>query len=122
MIHQRNLPGYPAPQIIAEAIAAFQTNNLNRTDLGLDSLEQQDIPAIMMIGTTPHFYLIPITSALNQAVTCATFPPIPTTVPRFIPPLTHPDAGFGPLVNRRVLFQYLETFKEIVARWYFVTA
>lgn len=75
-----------------------------------------------MVGTTPHFYLIPITSALNQAVACAAYPPVSTTVLRFIPPLPYPDAGFGPLMNHRVLFQCFEAFKAVVVSWYFFMA
>lgn len=67
-----------------------------------------------MVGTTPYFYLIPITSVLAEAVAGAVFPLVPTIVHRFIPPLQYPDDGFRPLANRDVLFRYFEAFKVIV--------
>lgn len=46
----------PEPQIIAEAIAAFQHNNRERVDLGLPQLDTMTIPCITMVGTRPSFY------------------------------------------------------------------
>jgi hypothetical protein len=43
----------PEPQLIAEAIAAFQENNRVRDSDDLDPLDRMDIPCITMVGTLP---------------------------------------------------------------------
>lgn len=49
----------PNPQLIAEAITAFQSNNLKRVnDLFVDPLQIMVIPGITMTGTFPKFYKI----------------------------------------------------------------
>ena len=56
------------PQIIAEAIAAYQYNNEKRQTRGLPTLDAMTIPCITMVGTRPTFYLVPVTKALSIAV------------------------------------------------------
>ena len=58
----------PEAQLIAEAIAAFQYNNLSCDQTGLDTVESMTIPVITMIGTHPIFYKIPVTQALSDTV------------------------------------------------------
>ena len=70
----------PKAQVIAEAIAAFQYNNLSRDQAGLDTVESMTIPAMIMIGTRPIFYKIPVTRALSDAVARAQYPAFQTTV------------------------------------------
>jgi len=70
----------PEPQVIAEAIAAFQYNNLARHRLGLQPLETMTIPAITMIGTRPMFYKIPVTQQLSDAVISGQYPVNQTVV------------------------------------------
>ncbi|KAG6806885.1 hypothetical protein H0H92_009693, partial [Tricholoma furcatifolium] len=59
---------HPEAQVIAEAIAAFQYNNSRRAAFRLTELNEMVIPAITVIGSTPNFYLIPVTTALSNAV------------------------------------------------------
>jgi len=56
------------PQVIAQAIAAFQSNNRIRKLHGLAVLPTTVIPCITMLGTHPAFYLVPVTEALSTAV------------------------------------------------------
>ncbi|KAF9517288.1 hypothetical protein BS47DRAFT_1375764 [Hydnum rufescens UP504] len=70
----------PEPQLIAEAIAAFQANNLARTKAHLSELDRMTIPCLTMVGTRPTFYKIPITKALSDAVTDDTSPQKTTRV------------------------------------------
>ncbi|KAL4251882.1 V-type proton ATPase subunit B [Abortiporus biennis] len=56
--------------VVAAAIAAFQYNNLLRQNFshGLPVLDKMVIPAIYMYGTRPHFFEIPVTKELCDAV------------------------------------------------------
>ncbi len=64
----------PEPQVVAEAIAAFQQNNRKRTSVGLVELDTMVIPCITMIGTRPIFYKVPVTKALSDAVVTGRYP------------------------------------------------
>jgi hypothetical protein len=74
----------PEPQVIAEAIAAFQTNNRNRTQLGLPRLESMSIPCITLVGTRPIFYIVPVTKSLNTAVENGQWPENVTEVKKCV--------------------------------------
>jgi hypothetical protein len=106
----------PEPQVIAEAIAAFQRNNFTRErELHLPILDQMVIPAITMYGTFPTFYKISVSAALNNAVKTGVFPVAATIVYRHIPRLPRRNSdGMKNLANRSVLLRYLEAFKQFV--------
>ncbi|KAG1820648.1 hypothetical protein EV424DRAFT_1322930, partial [Suillus variegatus] len=72
----------PEPQVIAEAISAFQHNNLIRQFMGLPALVQMTLPCITMVGTHPAFYLVPVTNMLSNAVLNGTYPLSRTRVRR----------------------------------------
>jgi hypothetical protein len=74
----------PEPQVIAEAIAAFQCNNRFRARLGESELDLMTIPCIAMIGTRPTFYLVPVTRELSDAVATAQYPHTPTVVKKCV--------------------------------------
>ncbi|KAJ8592224.1 hypothetical protein M405DRAFT_733629, partial [Rhizopogon salebrosus TDB-379] len=57
----------PVSQLVAEALAAHQSNNKMGKVHGLDSIDTI-FPCFTMVGTRPTFYLIPITRALMDAV------------------------------------------------------
>jgi hypothetical protein len=59
------------PQLVAEAIAAFHQNNVNRRLSGLPKLARKLMPAIVMIGNAAVFYLIPVTDTLVDAISTA---------------------------------------------------
>ncbi|KAG2367865.1 hypothetical protein BDR07DRAFT_1605858 [Suillus spraguei] len=71
---------YPEPQVIAEAIAAYQYNNEKRLLRSLPPLDAMTIPCITMVGTRPIFYLVPVTEALSNAVATGQYPEAKTTV------------------------------------------
>jgi hypothetical protein len=107
----------PEMQLIAEAIAAFQYNNLRLSRIGLPVLHQKTIPGITMIGTTPTFYKIGVTIALIQAVETAAYPSEATIVHKLVPPVPQPDLlvhGMRPLENRAFLFGSFEAFKQFL--------
>jgi hypothetical protein len=98
----------------------FYQNNLERKHKGLhwQVLQSKYIPAIMMMGTAPIFYRIPVTTALLQALTTASYPEEETTVLKFIPPVSDQQRyrtdGMRPLDNRRIILQCLEAFKAVI--------
>jgi hypothetical protein len=105
-------------QLIAEAIATFQSNNLKRRYTGQPVVEEALIPGIIMIGTSPVFYKIPVTQELSNAVVSGIYPPNPTIVYFHLPPLPRPlrrmSEGMKPLDNRRSVLQCYEAFKRFV--------
>ncbi|KAH9036540.1 hypothetical protein EDB85DRAFT_1862127 [Lactarius pseudohatsudake] len=95
------------PQLIAEAIAAFDFNN-----------RLQIMPGIIQTGTMPTFYKIPVTTDLVDNVCFGTYPSEPTIVSVHIPDLPSPfhryEKGMEPLDNRQAVLCYYEAFKHIV--------
>jgi hypothetical protein len=106
------------PQLIAEAIAAFQTNNLSLRAIGLPPIQQKIIPGIIMIGSTPTFYKIPVTQDLVEAIETAQFPRDLTMVYSLVPPVNNilrlRQDGMKPLNNRAVILGCFEAFKQFV--------
>ena len=109
----------PEPQLIAEAIATFQTNNTRRTRvLGQDPIDRKVIPGITLKGTSPIFYKIPVTTKLAQSVALGLYPATPTIVHAHLlevaRPARRPSEGMRPLDNRASLLACYEAFKKYV--------
>ncbi|KAF8800118.1 hypothetical protein BYT27DRAFT_7149116 [Phlegmacium glaucopus] len=106
----------PEPQLIAEVIAAFARNNMQREHyLHLQPRNTIMFPSLVMVGTTPTFYKIPVTAALSQAVQNGTYPEIKTQVLRYIPTLPCRNSeGMRPLPNRLEILRCLEAFKKFL--------
>ncbi|KAF8486880.1 hypothetical protein DFH94DRAFT_5043 [Russula ochroleuca] len=77
------------PQVVADAIAAFQFNNRKRESWGLVPLKSMTIPCITMSGTRPTFYLVPVSQALSTAVATGQNPPTETNVSKCVTALKH---------------------------------
>jgi len=105
-------------QLIAEAIAAFSYNNAVRKREGQPTLEAQVVPGIVLVGTTPTFYKIPVTADLARHVAYGTYPPETTTVSAHVPELPRPQRrsseGMKPLDNRQAILRCYEAFKGVV--------
>ncbi|PPQ74454.1 hypothetical protein CVT26_001115 [Gymnopilus dilepis] len=56
------------PHLVASAIAAFRRTNIVRKELGLPRLEERTFAGVIMEGTQPTFYKIPVTRKLVKAV------------------------------------------------------
>lgn len=86
--NDRHLMGHhPEAQVIAEAIAAYQENvkiykRLGKTEIPTNQL----IPAIVMLGTCPTFYLINVTQELAQYVKNGEEPINETIVKKYMIP------------------------------------
>ncbi|KAK0222059.1 hypothetical protein IW262DRAFT_1377971 [Armillaria fumosa] len=109
----------PEPQLIAEAIAAFQANNDKRTRvLGQDPLAHKIMPGITMTGTSPVFYKIPVTAELADSVSMGQYPPTRTVVHAHLPAVPRPgrrlSEGMRPLDNRATILTCYEAFKQFV--------
>lgn len=111
--------GEPEPQLIAEAIAAVQSNNRMRyLLLGLDPLDVEVMAGITMTGTYPTFFKIPVTLELIEAIRRGDYPDTPTVVDIHSPEVPRPDhrlsEGMRPLDNRRSILACFEAFKQFV--------
>ncbi|KAH7906580.1 hypothetical protein BJ138DRAFT_617911 [Hygrophoropsis aurantiaca] len=108
----------PYPQVVATAIAAFQTNNSRRIASGLDPLENEIIPAVIMIGSSPTFLKVPVTAELSRCVQSGLYPTTPTVIFAHEPEIPRPAQrraeGMRPLDNRYIIFQCYEAFKQFV--------
>ena len=104
----------PEPQIIAEAIAAFQHNNQKRVEFNLPQLDMMTIPCITMVGTRPFFYQVPVTRQLSDCVATGQFPSQPTVVRRCGPPARRRAfEGVEVPDYRRVALQYYDAFRGV---------
>ncbi|KAJ3522787.1 hypothetical protein NMY22_g11737 [Coprinellus aureogranulatus] len=102
-------------QLVAKAISAFMMNNFNRQSADLPVLESKVIPGIVMAGTLPTFFKIPITQELEMHVRHGTYPPTPTVVTYCHPPLGRRNSDrMKPLENRRPILSCFEAFKSVV--------
>lgn len=73
-------PSDPEPQVIAEAIAAYQYNNQRPIRMGPPTLNTMTVPFITMVGTRPTFYLVPVTRELSDAVITGQWPEFETKI------------------------------------------
>jgi hypothetical protein len=96
---------------VAEAIAAFAMNNLNRKR-NAALLSPLLIPCLNMVETTPAFHNIAVTAALSAVVQADTYPEIETRVLRYITALPCRNRGNAPLPNRHEIVRCLQTFKK----------
>jgi hypothetical protein len=104
-------PADPEPQVIAEAIATFQYNNRKRKELGLPTLDTMIIPCIIMVGTRPFFYKVPVTEKLSDCVSSGQYPSQPTVVTRCSPrPRRRASEGMEKPDYRRNALQYYDAF------------
>ncbi|KAH9170256.1 hypothetical protein EDB89DRAFT_2190999 [Lactarius sanguifluus] len=105
------------PQLIAEAIAAFDFNNRLQVYLRREAAIESKA-CIIQTGTMPTFYKIPVTTDLLDNVWFGTYPSKPTIVSVHIPDLPSPfhryEKGMEPLDNRQAVLCCYEAFKHIV--------
>ena len=106
-------------QLVAGAIAAFQESNYRRTHvLGQNPIVHKVIPGITLVGTSPIFYKIPVTTQLAESVACGVFPAERTIVHAHLPKLARParrlSEGMRPLDNRASILACYEAFKRFV--------
>ncbi|KAK0470241.1 uncharacterized protein EV420DRAFT_100107 [Desarmillaria tabescens] len=105
----------PEAQVIAEAIAAFQYNNVARDRNGLDPLDSMTIPAITMISTRPVFYKIPVTQQLSNAIAMAQCPVSKTEIVKCVvaPHSCRLSEGMEVPEFRQEVLQHYEAFRRM---------
>ena len=106
----------PEPQVIAEAIAAYQHNNERRQRMGLSTLSTMTVPCITIIGTRPTFYLVPVTEELSDAVITGQWPEVGTQVVKCVTVAGHNrrlSEGMETPEYRKVAFQRMIAFKAL---------
>jgi hypothetical protein len=71
-----------------------------------------------MVGTAPTFYKLPVTDQVLISLATSQYPPQVTTIQKLVPPVPFPERltheGMKPLVNRRIILQCFEAFKQFV--------
>ncbi len=103
-------------QVVANAIAAFQYNNFKRAENGLSILGAMTIPCITMSGTTPTFYLVPVTKELSDAVITAQYPTLETRVLKCITTAAHRTRvrdGMADPEFRKIALKRFLAFKDL---------
>ncbi|TDL25241.1 hypothetical protein BD410DRAFT_633059 [Rickenella mellea] len=109
----------PEPKVIAEAIAAFEHNNLRREKMGFKPLEAMTIPCITFVGTCPTFYMVPVTKQLSECVINGQYPEQTTVVTRCAPPPNGPAyEGMEVLEYRKAALQCYTTFREVAKEYW----
>ena len=106
----------PGPQVIAEAIAAYQYNNDKRERMGMAALGEMVFPCITMAGTSPTFYLVPVNWALSNAVITGQYATAPTVVRKCVTTAGHNrclSEGMDRPKYRRVALQHFMAFKTL---------
>ena len=75
------------------------------------------MPGIVMVGTSPAFFKIPVTQTLSDHIAYGSYPPAETQV-TYCYPVPHParrrSEGMKPLDNRHEMLKCYEAFKVIV--------
>lgn len=75
------------------------------------------MPGIVMVGTSPAFFKIPVTQNLSTHIRHGTYPEEETHVAYCYPPVPRPtrrhSEGMKPLDNRREILRCYEAFKAI---------
>jgi hypothetical protein len=105
--------GYGEAQLVAEAVAARQYN-VRTGVLGREGTEI--VPAILMVGTYPVLYKIPVSTELSRSIASLSYPAVETVVTKCSPAVPRPRAryveGMRPLDSRAVILRYLEAFRR----------
>ena len=108
-------------EVVAEAIAAFQFNNTKRAARGQSVLEVMTIPCITMFGTTPTFYLVPVTRELSDAVKTAQYPTSQTRVWKcvtFAPDQRRISDGMADIEFRKLALKRFVAFKSLAKSYW----
>ncbi|KAK0503679.1 hypothetical protein EDD18DRAFT_1411059 [Armillaria luteobubalina] len=91
---------------------------LSGLSVGLDSLDNKDIPGVIMAGTSSSFFTIPGIRELIRCVEFGGFPYKPTIITEHVPDIPRPDRRFSegmePLGKRRAIPQCYEVFKKFL--------
>jgi hypothetical protein len=80
--------------------------------LGTEPLTSKVMPGIVMDGTMPTFYKIPITPELVTAVESGEHPEEDTIVHAYRPEVPRAEEGMRPLENRSIILSCFGAFRQ----------
>jgi hypothetical protein len=105
----------PEPRLISDTIAAFHNDNIMRVKrLGTEPLTSKVMPGIVMDGSMPTFYKIPVTPELVRAVESGKRPEEETVVYAYRPEVPRPEEGMRPVDNRQIILSCFEAFRQLL--------
>ena len=104
----------PEARLISDAIGAFHNNNLMRIKRGTNPLPSMVMPGIVMDGTMPTFYQIPVIAQLVKAIEAGEQPKQETIIHAYRPEVPRPEEGIKPLDNRYIILSCFEAFRRLV--------
>jgi hypothetical protein len=114
----RSLRGFePEPRVISDAVGAFHNDNVRRTNhIGTNTnpITRKVMPGIVMDGTMPTFYKIPVTAELVRAVGSGERPEEETIIHAYRPEVPRPGEGMGASENRSIILSCLEAFVQFM--------
>ena len=111
----KKLDSYKDPQVIAEAITAFQENSRERKH-SATLINAMVFPCIT-VGTFPTFYLVEVTKMLSDCVETAQYPLDKTVAFQHIPNTSRRRSdGMKPTGDRKKILQCFEASKVFVDR------
>ncbi|KAJ7704344.1 hypothetical protein B0H17DRAFT_1224328 [Mycena rosella] len=88
------------------------------TASGLPRLQSLVVPGILLVGTSPTFYKVPLTEEFVRCVERGEYPNTPTIVAAHLPDLPRPHRRWGegmkPLDNRHIILKCYEAFKAFL--------
>ena len=114
-VHKHTREFDPEPRLISDAIAAFHNDNIRRMkDLGTDPIASKVMPGIVMDGSMPTFYKIPVTPELVRAVESGKRPEQETVLYACRPEVPRPEQFMKPLDNRYIILSCYEAFKHFM--------
>ena len=111
-VHRHTRGFDPEPRLISDTIAAFHNDNMRR--VGTNPLASKVMPGIVMDGSMPTFYKIPVTPELVRAVESGERPEQETVVYAHLPQVPRPEEGMKPLDNRYIILSCFEAFKQFL--------
>jgi len=99
------------------------SNHISRSqrcgEHNLEPLDTMTIPCVLMAEARPTFYLVPATTALNDAVISGTFPTTPTEVqyyPTIATHTKHMSVGAEDREYRKLFLRRFLAFKEVAKK------
>ncbi len=105
----------PEPRLISDVIAAFHNDKLKCVkSLGTNPLASKVMAGIVMGGSMPTFYKIPVTPELVRAVESGERPEEETVVHAYRPEVPRPEEGMRPLDNRPIILSCFEAFRQLL--------
>ena len=101
------------PQLVAEMIAAFQTNLRRLQDLGrIDEINEQQMLGIVMIGSSPTFYRMNVTPQLSDCIKFGHRPEFETVIWQYVIP-NRPSTSVNAILYKASALHIAECYEAL---------